>query len=77
MVQNHLDDLICEWHTETSLSDTKKRNLDYFSKDGGSDNLLRNFDGKQGLWPTLQSMRNVENTALMKLLSGVKRQDAK
>ena len=77
VVQNHLDDLICEWHTETRLSDSKKRNLDYFSKDGGSDNLLRNFDEKQGLWPTLQSMRNVENTALMKLLSGVKGQDAK
>jgi len=30
------------------------------------------FDKNNGLWKTLNSMRNVENTALMKLLSGVK-----
>ena len=31
--------------------------------------LLYNHDDKiEGLWPTLQSMRNVENSALLKLL---------
>ena len=35
-------------------------------------NLLCDFDKNNGLWKTLNSMRNVENTALMKLLSGVK-----
>jgi hypothetical protein len=76
-VNNHLSELVNEWYTETRLSDSKKRNLVYFSKDRGSDNLLRNFDENQGLWPTLQSMRNVENNALMKLLPGVKKQNAK
>ena len=77
VVKKHLSDLVDEWHTETRLSDSKKRNLVYFSTDRGTDNLLRNFDEGQGLWPTLQSMRNVENTALIKLLPGVKTQDAK
>jgi hypothetical protein len=75
-VHRHLDALIAEWHTETRLSDSKKRNLVYFSKDRASDNLLCNFDAGQGLWPTLQSMRNVENSALMKLLPGVKKLNA-
>ncbi len=75
-VNNHLSELVNEWYTETRLSDSKKRNLVYFSKDRGSDNLLRNFDEDQGVWPTLQSMRNVENNALMKLLPGVKKQNA-
>lgn len=76
-VNNHLSELVDEWYTETRLSDSKKRNLVYYSKDRATDNLLRNFDENQGLWPTLQSMRNVENNALMKLLPGVKKQDEK
>ncbi len=76
-VQNHLNELVGEWYAEAGLSDSKKRNLVYFSKDRATDNLLRNFAENQGLWPTLQSMRNVENSALMKLLPGVKRHNAK
>ena len=72
-VNNHLSELVDEWYTETRLSDSNKRNLVYFSKDQATDNLLHNFDENQGLWPTLQSMRNVENNALMKLLPRVKK----
>jgi hypothetical protein len=73
-VQNHLDELVAEWHEETRLSDSNKRNLVYYSTDRASDNLLCNFgEERKGRWPTLQSMRNVENSALMKLLPGVQK----
>jgi hypothetical protein len=37
--------------------------------DNGRDRLLFNHDDRiRGLWPTLQSLRNVENTALLKAL---------
>ncbi len=76
-VQNHLDELVAEWHEETRLSDSNKRNLVYYSTDRASDNLLCNFgEERKGRWPTLQSMRNVENSALMKLLPGVKKANA-
>ncbi len=73
-VHEHIDKLIKDWHDEAKYSERNKRNLKYYSKknDKSFDNLLRNFDDDRGLWPTLQSMRNVENVALMKLLSGVK-----
>ncbi len=73
-VHNHLDELVTEWHEEIQLSDSKKRNLVYYSRDRASDNLLCNFgEERKGRWPTLQSMRNVEKSALMKLLPGVRR----
>ena len=71
-VHHHIDSLVTAWHDEVQFSEKNRRNLVYFSNDKSSDNLIHNFDDKQGLWPTLQSMRNVENTALMKLLMGVK-----
>ena len=75
-VHNHIDELVRDWHDETKFSARNRRNLVYYSKDRGSDNLIHNFDEKQGLWPTLQSMRNVENTALLKTLMEVKDRDA-
>lgn len=74
--EDHIDELAEAWHNETKLREVNRRNLVYFSNDRGSDNLIRNFDEKQGLWPTLQSMRNVENTALIKILMGVKAKNA-
>jgi len=73
-VHEHIDKLVKDWHDEAKYSERNRRNLKYYSKknDKSFDNLLRNFDEDRGLWPTLQSMRNVENVALMKLLSGVK-----
>jgi hypothetical protein len=68
----HIDELVGEWHNEILYSDRKKRSLKYYKNDKASNNLLRNFGEAQGLWSTLQSMRNVENTALIKLLGGVK-----
>ncbi len=73
-VHDHLDALVKEWHEEIRLSEGKRRNLVYYSTDRGADNLLCNYgEERKGLWPTLQSMRNVENYALMKLLPGVRK----
>lgn len=76
-VNTHIDKLVNEWVKEVQYCVKNKRNFKYyFNKDDSSfDKLLRNFDEKEGLWPTLQSMRNVENVALMKLLSGVKQHE--
>ena len=72
-VHEHIDELVEEWRESALYSDRRKRNLKYHSSknDSSFDRLLRNFNEENGLWPTLQSMRNVENVALMKLLSGV------
>jgi hypothetical protein len=72
---DHLDEIVSEWVKEAGYSKVNRRNLVYFSSDKGSDNLIHDFDDKQGLWSTLQSMRNVENVALIKLVKGVKLKD--
>jgi hypothetical protein len=74
--QKHIDKLVSEWGFETEFCKTNKITLAYHSKDKGYSSLLCDFDKQdKGLWPTLQSMRNVENTALIKLLGCVKLRD--
>lgn len=68
----HIDELVEQWQQHVDYCDNQKMNLVYYSKDRGEANLLCNFDENNGLWKTLNSMRNVESTALMKLLHGVK-----
>lgn len=74
-----IDDLIYQWSNEIEhlkrLNNGRDANLQYSQqgKDRGPSNLLCDFDIKNGLWPTLNSMRNVEKTALVKLLGGLKR----
>jgi len=70
-VSGHIDALIAEWQTEVKRCRSDRRQLEYQvpDKDNGRDRLLYNYDDRiRGLWPTLQSMRNVENTALLKAL---------
>ncbi len=67
----HLDQLADEWYAEATHCEESRRKLDYRASDNDkvTDRLLYNHDDRiRGLWPTLQSMRNVENTALLKLL---------
>ena len=67
----HIDALIAEWRTEVERCRIAPRQLEYKvpDKDNGRDRLLYNHDDRiRGLWPTLQSLRNVENTALLKAL---------
>ncbi len=76
-IQN-IDTLVEEWQQNIKYCNKQRINLVYNSKDRGEANLLchfdDSFDNKNGLWKTLNSMRNVEKTALMKLLQGVKAQ---
>ena len=67
----HLEQLADEWHAEARHCKESRRKLNYqaYDNDGATDRLLYNHgDRIRGLWPTLQSMRNVENTALLKPL---------
>ncbi len=67
----HIDKLITEWRSEVERCKVSKTCLNYQAtdKDKATDRLLYNHNDKiKGLWPTLQSMRNVEETALLKQL---------
>ncbi len=70
-VSEHIDALIANWQIEVERCRIARRQLEYQvpEKDNGRDRLLYNHDDRiRGLWPTLQSLRNVENTALLKAL---------
>ena len=64
----HIDKLVSEWKAEAALCEKMKRQLNYHMPDNNkvADRLLYNHNDKiKGRWVTLQSMRNVEDTALM------------
>ncbi len=65
----HIQRLINEWHEAIKRCGSTRR-LDYHARDRATAGLLRNYDETidKGLWGTLQSMRNVEETALLKPL---------
>ena len=68
---NHIDTLVEQWYAEVKFCHDDKRRLSYqvYDNDRAKDRLLYNYgDRIKGLWPTLQSMRNVENMALLKAL---------
>jgi Helicase conserved C-terminal domain len=70
-VSAHIDSLVAAWWGELERSREARRRLCYKVSDGdkASDRLLYNHTDKiPGLWPTLQSLRNVENTAMLKVL---------
>lgn len=70
-IVQHLQRLADEWKNETTRCREHHRALDYQvpDNDEGRDRLLCAHDAKiPGLWPTLNSMRHVENTALLKVL---------
>jgi superfamily II DNA or RNA helicase len=70
-IDNHIDRLVGEWQAEIQSCGSQKRQL-YFQasdRERNEERLLYNHTDKiKGLWPTLQSMRNVEETALLKSL---------
>lgn len=71
----HIDTLLKDWQGEIDHIENNKGTLHYSSKDRGISSLICRFDenSKSGIpWKTLNSMRSVENTALIKLLKGVK-----
>ena len=69
----HLDRLVDEWHDEALRCRRGNRGLHYHCGDESADRLLGAFDGaRPGRWRTLNSMRNIEDTALL----SVKQRDA-
>ena len=70
-VSRHIDSLAADWQIEAERCHGARRKLDYqvSDQDRGRDRLLCNHnDNIRGLWPTLQSLRTVENSALLKAL---------
>ena len=70
-VNRHIDVLVAQWQSEVERCRDSRRGLEYQvpDRDTGRDRLLFNHDDRiHGLWPTLNSMRHVENTALLKAL---------
>jgi hypothetical protein len=68
-VRQHLESLATAWKVEAERCRSSRRQLDYqvLDNDKARDRLLCNHDDTiPGLWRTLQSMRNIENTALLK-----------
>ena len=67
----HINHLVEQWRAEATHCQTSKIQLNYQAsdKDKAANRLLHNHDDRiKGLWSTLQSMRNVENTGLLKPL---------
>ena len=67
----HIDRLVDQWYTKARHCQEEKRQLHYQAPDSDkvAERLLCNHgDQIKGLWPTLQSMRNIENSALLKPL---------
>ena len=63
----HLDRLVDEWHDEAARCKRERRGLQYDCRDNAADRLLGDFDGaRRGRWKTLNSMRNIEETAVLR-----------
>ncbi len=67
----HLDDLARQWADQAAMARAQHQRLVYAGSDGDRRDLRLLYgheDRVHGLWATLHSMRNVENTALVKVL---------
>ena len=63
----HLDRLVGEWRDEAARCRRERRGLQYHCRDKAQDSLLVSFDdAERGCWRTLHSMRNVEDTAVLR-----------
>lgn len=70
-IEAHIDSLAAAWRNEVERCRDSRRALRYQvpGNDNAADRLIYNHDDRiRGLWPTLQSLRNVENSALLKVL---------
>jgi hypothetical protein len=70
-IQRHIERVVQEWKSQADHCRSVKRDLHYSARQeiNNANRLLHNHDDRiKGLWPTLQSMRNVENIALLKQL---------
>lgn len=70
-IRAHIQILVEEWQSTVQNCALQKRQLSYQARgdERSVERLLYSYDDQvKGLWPTLQSMRNVENTGLLKAL---------
>lgn len=68
-VRDHIDLLVDEWHSRAEYGHKEDMQFKYNSSDRAHDQLLYSHgDKNEGLWLTPQSMRNIENSGLLKLL---------
>lgn len=74
-IENHIDERVRDWRNKVKLSNKRRRELKYRvnSNEGGANRLLISYEEADSLqdleaWPTLNSMRNVEDSALIKKL---------
>lgn len=66
-VEADIDQFVDEWADRARATAEQRQDFKYYSNNASDVNLLYDFDDKiQGVRQTLQSMRNVENTALLK-----------
>ncbi len=70
IISRHIDSLFSQWQDKVKRCEKGKRKLEYkvSARDDGRDSLLCEYNETHGLWAVLQSMRNVENNALLKEL---------
>ena len=63
----HIDQLVNEWHDEAARCKRERRGLHYDCRDNAADRLLGAFDDdRPARWKTLHSMRNIEDTAVLR-----------
>ena len=70
-IRAHIGMLVNEWASHARGCAEQRRQLSYQAPgdDRSTERLLYNHDDRvRGIWPTLQSMRNVEETGLLKAL---------
>ena len=70
-IEDHLQMLVDQWHTEVIRCQKNRQQLDYQAtlNNHATERLLYNHDDRiKGIWATLQSMRNVEKTTLLKII---------
>lgn len=64
----HIDRRVDEWHDEAARCGHENRRLCYVARNRNSDRLLYSRgEPRPGLWPTLNSMRNVEGNGVLKI----------
>lgn len=67
LTARQIDSLLEQWHAEKERCKIKRQAFVYYSKDKSASSLLRSHnESTQGLWPTLHSMRDVEQTSVLK-----------
>ena len=67
-VDERIDRLLAEWHDTAAQCREGAKGLHYRSSDKANDRLLYSHEDRlraPGLWPTLNSMRNVESPAVL------------